>query len=415
MRPKDTTDLACGEHRLPVRLPVEWHDCSWQPAIQQPESRSENSEMQFNIGLKPALTPALSPRRGRNGSRCSQEPRVRMAENGAKAKSNCESNGQSNTFNNIQTGPEAVNPRPAGLNIGFIKPLPMPALLPHPARRKSLFKLMKKNPTGPRRFEAGFTLVELLVVIAIVAILAALLLPALTAAKLSAYKTQAKIQVNDIATAIQAYDSAYGRFPVTPQAQTLAGTNDLTYGGTYINADGVTWPNAAQMVQMGSTFVTANSNADVIAVLMDYTNYPDPLITGSTVNANYQLNPQKTAFLNAKLSGWDPNQPGLPAPGVGNDLVYRDPWGNPYIISMDLNYDGQCVDAFYGLSAVSQNGQQGLVNPTGNPNSNNYQFHGTVMVWSMGPYGPGTPRASSFDPMQSAKAGINKNHILSWQ
>jgi hypothetical protein len=48
------------------------------------KSRSENSERQLNFGWKPALTPALSPRRGRNGFRCSREPRVRMAENWAK-------------------------------------------------------------------------------------------------------------------------------------------------------------------------------------------------------------------------------------------------------------------------------------------------------------------------------------------
>ena len=40
-------------------------------------------------------------------------------------------------------------------------------------------------------------------------------------------------------------------------------------------------------------------------------------------------------------------------------LVYRDPWGNPYIITMDLNYDEQCQDAFYCQQAVSQN-----LNPT---------------------------------------------------
>ena len=40
-------------------------------------------------------------------------------------------------------------------------------------------------------------------------------------------------------------------------------------------------------------------------------------------------------FLNATMSG-DPT-----LPGVGPDLVYRDPWGNPYIITMDLNYDEQ--------------------------------------------------------------------------
>ena len=84
---------------------------------------------------------------------------------------------------------------------------------------------------------------------------------------------------------------------------------------------------------------------------------------------------------------------------------------------MDANYDGQCQDAFYGLTAVSQqNGQQGyngLVNSTGA--ANNYRFHGTVMVWSMGPYGPGTRNPSSFDPTLPATDSANKNHVLSWQ
>ncbi len=83
---------------------------------------------------------------------------------------------------------------------------------------------MKNHSTRSRRSrrfdagftDAGFTLVELLVVIAIIAILAAMLLPVLAHVKLVAYKKQTRIQVNDIATAIQAYDSAYGRFPISP-------------------------------------------------------------------------------------------------------------------------------------------------------------------------------------------------------
>ena len=74
---------------------------------QKAKSLSENFERQFNFGLKPALTPAprlrsgqaLSPRRGGNCFRCSQEPRVRIAENLCQGKINC----QSNTFQKFQT------------------------------------------------------------------------------------------------------------------------------------------------------------------------------------------------------------------------------------------------------------------------------------------------------------------------
>ncbi|HZV36366.1 MAG TPA: hypothetical protein VFB72_17450 [Verrucomicrobiae bacterium] len=46
-----------------------------------------------------------------------------------------------------------------------------------------------------------------------------------------------------------------------------------------------------------------------------------------TPNTNDALNPQKIVFLNARMSGH------TNSPGIGTDGVYRDPWGNPYIIS----------------------------------------------------------------------------------
>jgi prepilin-type N-terminal cleavage/methylation domain-containing protein len=299
--------------------------------------------------------------------------------------------------------------------------------LAHAGRRQTK-TMMKQRMGGGRRYEAGFTLVELLTVIAIIAILAAMLLPVLSRVKLSAYRTQARVQVNDIATAIQAYDSAYGRFPVSPGAQQQAaayGGGDITYcGGYFTNAAGTQWP-----VTPTPTYCDT-SNAEVISILMDYTNFPDSTYGNFTANTNYQKNPQKTGFLNAKMSGWGPKPgAGAPLPGVGNDLVYRDPWGNPYIMTMDLNYDGQCQDAFYGLQAVSQNPVGGTYAATGfnglnNPNPtkpslylqlNDYAFHGSVMVWSMGQYGPATPSLSSFDVSKPATDAANKNHILSWQ
>jgi len=60
---------------------------------------------------------------------------------------------------------------------------------------------------------AAFTLIELLIVIAIIAILMALLFPAGQSAINSANKTTAKNQAVQIATAITAYETEYGRFP----------------------------------------------------------------------------------------------------------------------------------------------------------------------------------------------------------
>jgi prepilin-type N-terminal cleavage/methylation domain-containing protein len=273
-------------------------------------------------------------------------------------------------------------------------------ILHHSRRNLTCSKTMKTISLPSNRLRA-FTLVELLTVIAIIAILAAMLLPALSRAKLNAQKTQAKLQIQDIVTAIQNYNSAYSRFPISPAAQAAASLTDgeFTYGGIYTNASGGIWPNP----------IPANyqaNNSDVIAILMDYTNYPDG--SGWTVNTNYQKNPQRTIFLNAKMVA-DTNT----WPGVGPDLVYRDPWGNPYVITMDLDEDNQTEDAFYSLSQVSNPtgantnpGLNGLVDPDGS--NNNFRYHGNVMVWSAGP-------DKKIDPTVSATTGANKDNIISWQ
>src|ERR1035438_1531199 len=92
------------------------------------------------------------------------------------------------------------------------------------------------------RAKQAFTLIELLVVIAIIGILAAMLLAVLPGVMNAGKKTKAKLEAQAIATAIEQYDSAYGRFPVSQQAQAAASANvspanpngsDFTYGGTF--------------------------------------------------------------------------------------------------------------------------------------------------------------------------------------
>ena len=260
------------------------------------------------------------------------------------------------------------------------------------------------HPSPVTRHPHGFTIVELLTVIAIIAILAAMLLPALAWAKIAAQKKQALLQCQDIANAILKYDSDYGRFPVSSYAQANANP-DFTYGGTGHDAAGNAW-----MVNTTPTSGVMMTNEEVIAILMDVTNYPNgqPVLA----NANHQKNPQRTIFLNAKMSGYDPSVSGPPEGGVDMNGAYRDPWGNPYVISLDLNYGENCKDAFYCRQKVSQaNGQtgyNGLFNSDPTGNTDNFQYHGKVMVWSAGP-------DRKIDPTVNARTGVNKDNVLSWQ
>ncbi len=245
---------------------------------------------------------------------------------------------------------------------------------------------MKNNFSNSRARRAAFTLVEMLVVIAIIGILAAMLLPVLNSVKNSAKKMKAKTEMSQLVTAITAYDADYSRFPVSPQAQAAANAagGDFTYGGTFIGG----------VVTNGYSIYEAN-NAEVIAILTDNTQF--------AVNANHVKNPKQVKYLNATPA------PDNVSPGIGTDGVYRDPWGNPYVITMDLNYDGLCKDAFYSLNAVSHGGLNGLVNPDGsNPTTDNWQFRGSVMIWSAGQDG-------KIDPGDPATDWENKNNVLSWQ
>jgi len=262
-----------------------------------------------------------------------------------------------------------------------------------------------------RRFDqprSAFTLIELLVVIAIIGILAAMLLPVLGIVKEKAKQGQAKMQIGMLVTAIQQYHSQYSRYPVSTEAMAAAtafkGGGDFTYG------DGINIKNLA-----GYTYEATNS--EVIAILMDL---PDATIGGAggmiNPNANHQKNPQQIKFLTAQLSGYDPaTMAGAPLPGVDKNYLYRDPWGNPYIISLDLNYDDKCMDAVYRHHEVSQqpgggpNGYNGLVNSIDSTGvTDDYTLNGGVMVWSKS-------SDKGYNLTDKANAGLNRDNVLSWK
>ena len=87
------------------------------------------------------------------------------------------------------------------------------------------------------------------------------------------------------------------------------------------------------------------------------------------------------------------------------DRLPNDPWGNPYIVTLDLNGDGKARDGFYSLAAPNNGTPNGLTETR----PGIFELNAPVMAWSFG------PDSKANATQNTAKGTDNFDNILSWK
>jgi len=188
------------------------------------------------------------------------------------------------------------------------------------------------------RESVAFSLIELLTVIAIIAVMMTLLSAGIGYARESGRRSKAKHDVLDIVTAVNAYLTDYGVYPVTQKPRTAA--TEVTF---------------------------AIDNSDLVAALSD---------VPAGANADHLLNPRRTVFIQPPPV----KNPAFPRNGVSNGIWY-DPWGPQpgkpesgiYHVRIDATYSNTVSDPYPGDSLKRWGSHTGTL-PA---------IHTGVIAWSL--------------------------------
>jgi prepilin-type N-terminal cleavage/methylation domain-containing protein len=212
-----------------------------------------------------------------------------------------------------------------------------------------------------RASRSAFTLIEMLVVISIIIILMGLLFPAFKGVQDQAKRTQAKNDLTQIVTAVNAYYTEYGKLPI-PGSE-ADGSAGYTYGDT------------SQGAKHGNDWLF-----NVLRAI------------GGLTGDQALENPRLISFVNVPIA----KDTTYPKSGVSQAAAsigqWMDPWGSPYNIRLDSAYTNWVATSPPYQNAPTWNGT-----------------NGSVIAWSygkdgkLGGAGNGDATSKTFDD------------VLSWQ
>lgn len=248
-----------------------------------------------------------------------------------------------------------------------------------------------------RRGAHGLTLIEFVVCVVVIGLLVSFVSPKSgrlrPTPEMLKYR-QAQVEVRLLQAAIADYQRIYtNALPVTEEVM-LAAKPDFTFGPYESNT-----VSASDLKEPWNQPLQRN-NAQVMAILLaqDHAEF----------NPAHRYNPMRKQFFDSSQA----QTKGLSLPST-ESLVYRDPWGMPYIISFDLGNDGWTQDHLYSLNRVSflklnqEAGRLHLFTRSGQF-KDDFALQRRVMIWSLGP-------DRQADPNLPANQGVNADNVLSWR
>ena len=235
-----------------------------------------------------------------------------------------------------------------------------PRTVGRPPRRTPVCPRLAFHSNAPqeRRPDCAFTLIELLVVIAIIGILMGLLVPSLFSVYERARKTQAKNDLTQIVTAVNAFYTEYGKYPLPAGT-----TTDTTYGpgGT---------ANEVLFRELRACTLTQPSCPNAASV-----------------------NTRQIVYISPRASGTTPARS-----GIGSDGQFYDPWQTAYNVTIDGGYDNSVANP-YGPQTTGGAGPDPV--PQG------------VIAWSRGK--DQTLGTNGDNVYKNPTTGAQSDDVISWQ